>query len=134
YVAFYQWYPQLGLGFNVDVEANQEVQVTVEVTSATTGVVTISNNSNGQSARVDVAGPDFPLCLTTASWVVYGVTDVPLPDFGSVVFDEVSTILTNGTVVGPTSPNGVVIDLARNGTVFAETSLGSESVTVQYAQ
>ena len=106
----------------------------MRATTATTGIVTIRNNSNGQFAELDVSGPDFPLCLTTAVWMVYGVDNVPLANFGNVAFDEVSATLTNGTVVGPTSPNGVVIDIARNGTVFTETSLGDQNVNVRYTQ
>lgn len=110
--------------------------VTVTATSTTTGTASIVNHSNGQAATESIDGP--ALCEQDAEWIVedfvYSDRQVPLADFGNIIFTEAEATMVNGTTAGPKFADARILDLLLNGTVYTQTSVDDSSVTVKYTQ
>jgi hypothetical protein len=78
------------------------MQVDVNVLSSTTGTVKLSNLSTGQSmGKTLTTARGSKLCQQNAEWIVqdftYDVEQVPMSDFGTVVFTNAAPTHSDGS-------------------------------------
>ncbi|EKM59971.1 uncharacterized protein PHACADRAFT_250794 [Phanerochaete carnosa HHB-10118-sp] len=114
---------------NFNVSAGDNITISLNATSTTSGTVYIINQSTGQNVSEVV--PTGPLCLEEADWLVtdliLGGTPVPLAAFGSIDFANASA----QTPSGPLDLSGaMVLDISQNNTVLTSSSVTSSNVTV----
>jgi len=133
YDAWYEWYPDYAYDFSgISFNAGDQVQLTVSATSESEGSATIENLSTGQTVTQSLSSSSS-LCEYNAEWIVEdyeeGSSLVSFANFGTVTFSGASA----GTNSGSVGPSGAtIIDIDQNNQVLTSSSVGDDSVTVQY--
>lgn len=135
YDAWYEWYPDYAYDFTgITINTGDNVRVTVDASSLTSGTATIENLTTGQTVQHTFTGQTSgSLCETNAEWIVEdfqsGHKMVPFADFGTVTFTN-AYATDNGSQVGP--PGSQILDIEQNGQVLTSVSTGASDVTVKY--
>lgn len=135
YDAWYEWYPDYAYDFSdIEISAGDEITVTVEAFSTSSGTATIENLSTGQTVSHTFSGDvEGDLGELNAEWIVEdfesGDSLVSFADFGSVTFSN-ALATDNGNTVGPSG--ATVMDIEQDGEVLTSTSTTEDSVTVTY--
>ncbi|KAH7028801.1 peptidase A4 family protein [Microdochium trichocladiopsis] len=136
YDAWYEWIPDYAHSFsNFAVSAGDQIQMSVDASSTTKGVATLSNLSTGKKVTHTFTGTPSTLCETNAEWIVEafqeGGSQVELADFGKVTFTGASASGRSGTT---TPAKSQILDISPdNGrTVLTSCSAGSSTVTCSY--
>lgn len=134
--AWYEWIPDYSHSFaNFNFQAGDQIKMSVDASSKTTGVATLENLSTGQSVSHKFTSTPSTLCETNAEWIVEdfesGGQLVPFADFGTVTFSDASARGTSGS----TSPaGGTIIDIRDPNTnqVLTDCSISGSDVTCKY--
>uniref|UniRef100_A0A093VXR4 Aspergillopepsin-2 n=1 Tax=Talaromyces marneffei PM1 TaxID=1077442 RepID=A0A093VXR4_TALMA len=141
YDSWYEWIPDNAYDFSgIDISAGDTIEMSVEATSQTSGVATITNQSNGQSVTHTFTSSEVQssLCQTNAEWIVEDFTIInggsqslaPFPAFDSVTFTD-ATATNGGGSVGTSGAN--LIDLIdQSGNVVTTSSASGNQVVVTY--
>ncbi|RAH62505.1 aspergillopepsin-2 [Aspergillus piperis CBS 112811] len=135
YEAWYEWYPDYAYNFDsLSISEGDQIKVTVEATSKSSGSATVENLTTGQSVSHTFSGNvEGDLCETNAEWIVEdfesGDSLVAFADFGSVTFTNAEAT-SDGSTVGPS--DATIMDIEQDSTVLTETSVSGDSVTVKY--
>jgi len=87
--AWYEWYPDYAYNFNLDINAGDEVSLTVIASSSTEGTALVENISTGKQASIDLTST-YALGGQNAEWIVEDFEQnnqlVSFADFGTVTF------------------------------------------------
>jgi hypothetical protein len=87
--AWYEWYPDYSYTFDLEVNAGDEISMTVIASSSTEGTALIENITTGQQASIDLSST-YALGGQNAEWIVedFEVNNelVSFADFGTVAF------------------------------------------------
>ncbi|KAJ3732861.1 glutamic protease [Lentinula guzmanii] len=136
YDSWYEWYPNYAYDFtNFAISAGNTITITVHSTSATAGIVTLSNKSTGKSVSQSLTAPSSSSALKgqNAEWIVedyeQGGNLVAFANFGTVTFSGASAS-TSSKTLGPNS--GIKVNIEQNGKVLTSTSDTFNSVTVKH--
>ncbi|GAD95948.1 aspergillopepsin-2 precursor, putative [Paecilomyces variotii No. 5] len=139
FYAWYEWWPaQYMITFdNFDVEAGDELKVTVTATSTSTGNTIVENLTRGTiiGHTWDTESP--VLCEATAEWIVEDFTDTsngseylaPFANYGSVTFTDNSAI-ANGQIFGVS--NAQIVNMVQNGSTISEASIFNNQLVTTY--
>ncbi|KAJ3785848.1 glutamic protease [Lentinula aff. detonsa] len=137
FFAWFEWYPQDGFEItNFVVAAQNTITLRVQAVNSTTGIITLTNESTGQSGSLEVTAPDVDAALQgqTAEWIVEDLEQdgalVPLPSFGQVQFTDAAAFTG---VVEDFASVGVAVDMVQNGGFVATSTINQNIVTVDYA-
>jgi len=141
YASFAGWYPdaETNTTTSVPAKASDSITVTVALTSATSGTVTIENKTQNKKVTQTVAAPASvdPSYLTarTADWFVQAYQVVPgelvnAPRFGTIAFTACSATLASGASRGPTGAGTFEIQ-GTSGQIYSKTTVSSSGVSVQ---
>lgn len=140
YDAWYEWYPDYSYDFSgISFSAGDEVKVTVDATSSTSGTATVENLTTGETVSETFENvSDGSLCEYNAEWIVEDYTEVygnyetlvPLADFGTVTFTDATATTSSGTV---TPEDATIIDMvSEEDDLEVECSASSSEVTCTY--
>lgn len=102
--------------FDITISAGDEIRMTVDATSTTSGSATIENLTTGDTVSQTFSGETDALCETDAEWIVERFAQiingqaelVPYADFGEFTFTECEA-LQNGESVGLTGADTIAI-------------------------
>ncbi|GJE96334.1 peptidase G1 domain-containing protein [Phanerochaete sordida] len=135
YTAWHQWLPDDAVAFsNFTVNADDSILLFVEALSPGLGLVLVENLSSGQLEEVEVEGSNA-LCEQDAEWIVgaagAGLEPLPLANFGSVPFIDVSATKSNGQTANP-GDAATVFEIVQNGIVLTNTSANATAVVVSF--
>jgi bacillopeptidase F (M6 metalloprotease family) len=87
--AWYEWYPDYSYTFDLEINAGDEISMTVIASSSTEGTALIENITTGQQASIDLSST-YALGGQNAEWIVedFEVNNelVSFADFGTVAF------------------------------------------------
>ncbi|KAF5391596.1 hypothetical protein D9757_002547 [Collybiopsis confluens] len=119
----------------ISFSAGDSVTLTATVASATSGTLTIKNNSKGQTVSKAVTS-SAKLCQTNAEWIVEDFEEcegsscslVPFANFGTVQFTGASATTASGTL---TPAGATIIDIEQN-TILTKSSVSGSTITVVY--
>ncbi|KAH3904267.1 hypothetical protein HBI56_008450 [Parastagonospora nodorum] len=131
YESWYQFFPaDSGDYINFKIRAGDVMQVDVNVLSSTTGTVKLSNLSTGQSmGKTLTAARGSELCQQNAEWIVedftYDGVQVPMSDFGMVVFTNAAATHSDGSKEG--LERATVFNLRKDGDYYTEATIDSAS-------
>lgn len=137
--AWYEWFlAQDTITFDdYDVEAGDEIKVTITATSTSTGQAVLENLTQGTSIKHTWYSESPTLCEATAEWIVEDFTDIvnsvkypaPFANYGQVTFTDNSATV-NGQSVGVdgAEPANMVV----NGTTFSQSTVSNGQVIVTY--
>ncbi|RHZ48406.1 A4/G1 family peptidase [Aspergillus thermomutatus] len=138
YTAWYEWYPDSAVDFDLTIDAGDVVVATVYSTSDSTGVAIIQNESTGESATATLRAPQSTATLTgqSAEWIVEdyqsGGSTVSFSDFGTVTFTGVVAGAEGNQTFGVEGDGAAVVDILSGNSIVAEGSIISSSeITVQ---
>lgn len=141
YDAWYEWIPDNAYDFSgISISAGATIEMSVEATSTTSGIATITNQSNGQSVSHTFTSGQVQssLCQTNAEWIVKDFTIIsggsqslaPFPAFSTVTFND-ATAVQGGSTVGVSGAQ--LIDLVdSNQNVITTASASGSQVVVTY--
>jgi Peptidase A4 family len=135
--AWYEWFPDYAYDFSgISMNVGDTIAVSVSSSSASAGVATIENLSNGQTVTQNLNAPDGNSNLggQNAEWIVEdfeeGSSEVPFANFGTVSFTSCQYTSSGGS--GGVS-GADVLDIRQNGQVLTSVSIPSDSeVDVSY--
>lgn len=133
--AWYEWFPDAAYNFDgISFNVGDEVKVSVEASSKSTGTATVENLSSGQTVHHTFSGgTQGNLCETNAEWIVEdfesGGSEVPLVNFGSVTFTSASASDGGSTV---DTSGSTILDMRQQGKVITSSSASGGNVTVKY--
>ncbi|KAI1792536.1 acid proteinase [Ganoderma leucocontextum] len=135
YTAWCEWFPFPSHDFSgISFKPGDEVTLTVTATSSTSGKATITNKSTGKTVSQSFSGAKVALCQENAEWIVedfsVGGKQVPLSNFGNLVFRNATAHTLAGKTVGPAG--STLIDMVHNNTIVSKGSTGNRTVTVSY--
>ncbi|GAM34687.1 aspergillopepsin [Talaromyces pinophilus] len=141
YDAWYEWIPDNAYDFSgIDISAGDTIEMSVEATSTTSGVATITNQSNGQSVTHTFTSSEVQssLCQTNAEWIVEDFTIIsggseslaPFPAFDTVTFTDASATSGSGSV--DTSGADIIDLIDQSGNVVTTASASGNQVVVTY--
>ena len=131
---WYEWIPADSVTFNsFSASAGDQVKMSVQATSTSSGTATLENLTTGQSVSHTFTNPESTLCETNAEWIVedfeQGGSLVPFADFGTITFTDASATGSSGTV----TPSGATImDIESNGQVLTDCSISGGDVSCTY--
>jgi hypothetical protein len=134
---WYEFFPAASFDFSgISFSAGDSITLTATVASATSGTLTIKNNSKGQTVSKAVTS-SAKLCQTNAEWIVEDFEEcegsscslVPFANFGTVEFTGASATTTSGGTVTPAG--ATVIDIEQN-SILTKSSVSGSTVTVVY--
>lgn len=94
-----EYYPDGVNIVNMDASEGDVITVTVTTTSTSTGVITIENETTGQTLTADIDGTGVgTLCGQTAEWIMENPwsTYEPFPDFTTMDFTGCSASTSSG--------------------------------------
>ncbi|KAH8899859.1 concanavalin A-like lectin/glucanase [Thozetella sp. PMI_491] len=119
--AWFQWYPSSAYTItSFPVAAGDFIEVTINTTSTTSGVVTLTNGNQGYTYTVTLTG-GTTLSRTSAEWILEdpasGGSLLPFASFSDVWFEDVYATTTSNTHLGVDSSTLISID---SGTCTAE--------------
>lgn len=131
--AWYQWYPgPVHYCSNFSISAGDVIRANVTAFSATSGLATIENLTNGQYKHKHF-NSTHPLCRQNAEWVV---TEIylngglaPLINFGTMTFKDSKATGHTGTY---TPHQATVVDIERNSRNLTSVSVRKSSVTIKH--
>ncbi|KAJ9298218.1 hypothetical protein DTO271G3_3823 [Paecilomyces variotii] len=137
--AWYEWYPAQALTIfdDFDVEAGDEIKVTVTATSTSTGYTILENLTRGIEVRHTWKTESPALCRATAEWIVEdfsliidgSVSLAPFADYGSVAFTGASATV-KGKKVGISEAQSV--NMVQNGKTISKATVLDNEVVVTY--
>ncbi|KAJ5638424.1 hypothetical protein N7528_000814 [Penicillium herquei] len=133
--AWYEWYPQYAYDFtNISISAGDEIKVSVQATSTSTGFAVVENLSTGVKVSHEFFGGEGgELGELNAEWIVedfqQGLALVDFANFGTVSFRNACAV-DNGTVVGPSAAS--LVDIKQRGIVLTSSSVTDNTVVVSY--
>ena len=118
----------------LNLQPGDDLQFILLLGNATSGFVTVINESSGLSNFTTISGP--PLCQQSVAWMLERALSsdelLPLPEFGSLNYTMSFASTESGSVVDPSSSTATVYDVVQNGTVVTETVPGFQNVTIKY--
>jgi hypothetical protein len=131
--AWYEWYPDYAYDFeDIDVNAGDEIKVTVTASSKSKGKAVIENLTTGKTVSKSLSS-SYELCKKNAEWIVEdfeeGDSLVKFADFGTITFSEAEATTSSGTV-GPS--DATIIDIEQDDEVLTSVSVGDAEVVVKY--
>lgn len=136
YDAWYEWYPDNTIEFDLDINAGDVVVVKVYSTSESTGVAIIENETTGESETSTVEAPQTTSTLSgqTVEWIVEDFQEsgslVTFLNFGTLEFTGMTAGALNQTY---DLSKALLIDILHDNSIVAEASFtGSDAVTVKY--
>lgn len=141
YDAWYEWIPADAYDFTgIDISAGDTIEMSVEATSTTSGVATITNQSNGQSVTHTFTSSETEssLCQTDAEWIVEDFTIIdngseslaPFAAFDTITFTDVSAISGSDSV---DISGADILDLIdESGNIITTASVSGSEVVVTY--
>jgi hypothetical protein len=134
YDAWYEWIPDYSYSFSgFGMSAGDQVRMTVQATSKTTGVATLENLSTGRKVSHTFRNTPSTLCETNAEWIVedfqVGNSLIPFADFGSVTFTNAYATGSGGRV---TPQGGTIIDIRQSGRVLTSCGTSGADLTCTY--
>ncbi|KAJ5469191.1 Concanavalin A-like lectin/glucanases superfamily [Penicillium sp. IBT 31633x] len=136
YSAWFEWYPDYAHDFpNVQISAGNQVKMTVNATTKSSGTATVENLSTGVSVIHTFShGLEGNLCEFNAEWIVedFSVNNglAPFADFDTVVFSNAVASAGRHTY-GPSSAS--IMDIYQD-LILTSSSVTEDSVTVNYIQ
>ncbi|KAL4926066.1 A4/G1 family peptidase [Aspergillus undulatus] len=118
--AWYEWYPDYAYDFSgIEINAGDQIRVTVDATTLTAGTASVENLSTGQTVtHTFTGGVDGALCEYNAEWIV--------EDFES----DGSLASTSSGTVGP--DGAAIIDIQQGSDILTSVSVSGGEVTVEY--
>lgn len=136
YDAWYEWYPDNAIEFDIEINAGDIVIARVYSTSDLTGVAIIENETTGQAVTTTVDAPKSTATLTgqTVEWIVEDFQE----DGSLVDFLNFGTVEFTGAIAGATNTSfdlskASVIDIINGSSLVAEATIVSNSeLTVRY--
>ncbi|KAK2612269.1 hypothetical protein QQS21_001695 [Conoideocrella luteorostrata] len=134
--AWYEWIPDYSHSFtNFDFSVGDQIKMTVDATSKTTGVASLENLTTGQKVSHTFSSTPSTLCETNAEWIVEdfesGGSLVPFANFGTVTFTNAVAKGSSGTI----SPAGsTIIDIRdpNSQQVLTDCGVSGGDVTCRY--
>ncbi|KAL1977619.1 hypothetical protein VTN31DRAFT_478 [Thermomyces dupontii] len=138
YNAWYEWYPEYAydwIGF--EIRAGDELEMSVEATSPSTGTAVIRNLSTGKhvSKTLSAPQPDATLAGQNAEWIVekylYNGEPVHLANFGRVRFTDLRAETSGAGVLNAAGAEMVLL-VQNNHIVGNATSPGPTELEVTY--
>lgn len=136
YDAWYEWYPNNAVNFDLDLSAGDVIVASVQSFSSSKGVAIIENLSSGETVTKTLTAPssDATLGGQNAEWIVEDFnsagSQVPFANFGSVTFTGAQAE-TDGGAYGV--KNAEVLDLQQGGNLLADVNIESDTkFTVTY--
>jgi hypothetical protein len=138
--AWHEWIPAPQVFFHdITFAAGDEVKLTVNATSTTSGMAVIENLTTGQTVAHELTASSTggnPLCLQDAEWIVEDYTGpdgrlVPFADFGSVAFTNAEATTSEGATEGP-SDASVIFDILQNNKVLTSVTTSSTGAIINY--
>ncbi|AEO63648.1 uncharacterized protein THITE_2109181 [Thermothielavioides terrestris NRRL 8126] len=134
YDAWYEWIPDYSYSFSgFGLRAGDEIRMTVDATSKTTGVATLENLSTGAKVSHTFRNTPSTLCETNAEWIVEdfesGGSLVPFADFGTVTFTDAYATGSGGQV---TPQGATIIDIRQSGRVLTNCGTSGADLTCTY--
>lgn len=134
YDAWYEWIPDYSYSFsNFALKAGDQIRMTVDASSKTTGVATLENLTTGKKVTHSFTNTPSTLCETNAEWIVEDFQEgnnlVPFADFGTVTFTNAYATGSKGKI----TPSGsTIIDIKQGSSVLTDCSASSSGVTCSY--
>ncbi|KAL3964760.1 hypothetical protein ACCO45_001764 [Purpureocillium lilacinum] len=124
--AWYEWIPDYSHSFaNFGISAGDQIRMTVDASSKTTGVAILENLTTGKKVSHTFTSTPSTLCETNAEWIVEdfesGGSLVPFANFGTVTFTDASASGSSGTV----TPSGAQIFDIRDSSGQVLTNCGT---------
>lgn len=135
YGAWYEWIPDHATSFsNFPISVGDQIQMSINVTSSTSGVATLENLSSGGSVTHNFKNPPSTLCQNSAEWIVEdfkrGGSPIPFANYGTVTFTDNTAHSDDGTIT-PGS-DSTTINLRQNGNVMSECGISGSDVTCKF--
>ncbi|GAD96494.1 aspergillopepsin-2 precursor, putative [Paecilomyces variotii No. 5] len=137
--AWYEWYPAQAITTfdNFDVQAGDEIKVTVTATSSSTGYTVVENLTQGTQIRHTWDTESPALCEATAEWIVEDFTDTsngsdylaPFADYNGVVFTD-NSATAKGEKVDVS--NARPVNMVQNGNTVSEATILVDQILVTY--
>ncbi|KAJ6437286.1 peptidase A4 family protein [Purpureocillium lavendulum] len=132
--AWYEWIPDGSYGFgDFDMAVGDQIRMTVEASSTTSGVATVENLSNGQRVSHSFRNPPSTLCETNAEWIVedFEVDGglVPFANFGTVTFTDARAEGSDGTV---TPAGAEIFDIVADNNVITDCRTNGNDLVCDY--
>ncbi|KAM6491186.1 Peptidase A4 family domain containing protein [Amanita muscaria] len=138
YKPWYEWLPDKSHQYIdlLDVNAGDDIRLTVTAFSTTSGTTLIENLTTGKSELHPISDPSNPLCLKNAEWIVEDFnlngSRAPFCNFGVVAFRDASASLRSGKVINPTG--ALQLNIRQNSKVMTMVSQGNtlDAVSIRY--
>ncbi|KAG9313787.1 peptidase A4 family-domain-containing protein [Chiua virens] len=139
YNAWVEWYPAGATFFpEIKVSGEDRIKVTLNVTSTTSGIVTIRNLSNGQKLTQIVTNPSAPLSPVDsmrAEWIVedfmdFADADTYFANFGTVTFTDAVAIVHGEGSKTPADASASICNIGKNETVLTSVSIDGSSLAI----
>ncbi|KAJ9254430.1 putative aspergillopepsin-2 precursor [Paecilomyces variotii] len=137
--AWYEWFPAQALTTfdNFDVEAGDEIKVTVTATSNSTGYTILENLTEGTDVRHTWKTESPALCGATAEWIVEDFSLIiggseslaPFADYGSVAFTGAHATV-NGKKVGVSESQ--LVNMVQDGKTISKAIVLDDELVVTY--
>ncbi|PQE17766.1 Concanavalin A-like lectin glucanases superfamily protein [Rutstroemia sp. NJR-2017a BVV2] len=133
YDAWYEWFPASTISIDLDIMVGDIIAVNLTRLSSTSGSVTMSNLSTGESFTT-TATSNAKLCGATAEWIMedlrFDSATFGLADFGNVTFRNAVAYTTHGTV-GPRK--AVIMEIGdAAGEILTSSVADKDEVVVTY--
>ncbi|RDX44809.1 concanavalin A-like lectin/glucanase [Lentinus brumalis] len=141
YDAWYEWVPDTSYNFTgFEISSGDVLTFRLVATSDLEGTIYLENETTGQTAYKVLDAPPSPpfeapqLAFQNAEWIMedfFSDGQVPLADFGSIVFTGASAKTNAGTTVD--LKNATAINLVVDGKTRTNVSIDSDSsATIKY--
>ncbi|KAL2134548.1 hypothetical protein VTI74DRAFT_11520 [Chaetomium olivicolor] len=132
--AWYEWIPDYSHSFsNFGISAGDQIRMTVDASSKTTGVATLENLSTGQKVSHSFRNTPSTLCETNAEWIVEDFQEgnnlVPFANFGTVTFTNAYATGSTGTV---TPQGATIMDIKQGSSVLTNCATEGSDLTCSY--
>ena len=132
--AWYELIPDGSFAFqDFGMSVGDQIRMTVEAHTSTSGVATLENLTTGQTISHDFTNPPSELCEENAEWIVEDFIMngnlIPFANFGSVTFTEASAEGSSGTV---TPAGAQIFDIIANNKVITDCKTNGDDLTCDY--
>ena len=131
--AWYEWFPDYSYNFDLEVNAGDEISMSVVATTSTSGTALVENLTTGQYSKIALTSA-YALGGQNAEWIVEDFqqsgAQVQLVNFGTVVFTDAVATTSEGLTIGPTG--STILDMRQSGTILTSSSSEGSTVTVKH--
>lgn len=133
--SFYEWLPRHARFFNnFHVLPGDEVRMSIDLTSSTSGTASLENLSSGNIISETFATGNSNLHEATAEWIVEdqsaGGKLVPFANFGSITFTDAVAKTADGRVLTPAS--GDLLEIEQGEKRLTSCGLDGSELTCHY--